>query len=72
MDFSEPGKREVATWITFPKGVSWTPQQIEVNGRKERRVACALAKDNFHYRVYDLDHHEQEEDAEEQMDLTGK
>lgn len=43
------------TWQKFPAGVSWTPQRLEVNGRKGRRVACVVAEDGFHYRVYDLD-----------------
>ena len=43
------------TWLEFPEGVSWTPERIEVNGRKGRRAICVLAQDRFHYRVYDLD-----------------
>ena len=43
------------TWQEFPEGVSWTPEKMEVNGRKGRRAICVLAQDRFHYRVYDLD-----------------
>ena len=42
-------------WVEFDRGVSWTPQRLEVNGRKGRRAVCVLAEDLFHYRVYDLD-----------------
>lgn len=43
------------TWLKFPEGVSWTPERIEVNGRKGRRAICVLAQDRFRYRVYDID-----------------
>ncbi|KAL9602386.1 MAG: hypothetical protein Q9179_002543 [Wetmoreana sp. 5 TL-2023] len=39
----------------FPVGKTWTPQSLEVNGRKGRRMICVLAEDNLHYRQYDLD-----------------
>ncbi|MCJ1379769.1 hypothetical protein MMC17_002872 [Xylographa soralifera] len=40
---------------TFPSGSSWTPEIIEVNGRKGRRAICVVAQDRMHYRIYDLD-----------------
>ena len=40
---------------SFPKGLTWTPDRIEINGRKGRRAVCVLAQDALHYRVYDLD-----------------
>lgn len=40
---------------TFPKGLSWTPERLEVNGRKGRRVVCVVAQDKIHYRIFDLD-----------------
>ncbi|MCJ1435652.1 hypothetical protein MMC27_005027 [Xylographa pallens] len=40
---------------TFPSGSSWTPERIEVNGRKGRRAVCVVAQDRTHYRIYDLD-----------------
>ena len=43
------------TWLEFPEGISWTPERIEVSGRKGRRAICVLAQDGFHYRVYGLD-----------------
>ena len=40
---------------TFPTGPAWTPERIEVNGRKGRRAICVVAQDRMHYRIYDLD-----------------
>ena len=40
---------------SFPKGPTWTPERMEINGRKGRRAVCVLAQDNLHYRIYDLD-----------------
>ncbi|MCJ1284818.1 hypothetical protein MMC26_004155 [Xylographa opegraphella] len=40
---------------TFPSGSSWTPERIEVNGRKGRRAVCVVAQDRTRYRIYDLD-----------------
>ena len=36
-------------------GPTWTPERIEINGRKGRRAVCVLAQDRLRYRVYDLD-----------------
>ena len=55
MDLADPEHLRTYTWLEFPPGVCWTPQRMEVNGRKGRRVICVVAQDNFHYRVYDLD-----------------
>lgn len=64
---SDPKEMEEHTWIEFGPGVSWTPQRIEINGRKGRRVACVLAEDGFHYRVYDVDNRDQEIDGGDAM-----
>ena len=55
IDLADPEHLRTYTWLEFPPGVSWTPERMEVNGRKGRRVLCIVAQDNFHYRVYDLD-----------------
>ena len=55
IDLADPEQLMAYTWLEFPPGVSWTPQRMEINGRKGRRVICIVAQDNFHYRVYDLD-----------------
>jgi len=36
---------------------------VEANGRKGRRAACVLAQDLFHYRIYDLDGHPEDEES---------
>lgn len=40
---------------TFPQGLEWAPEKIEINGRKGRRIVCVLAKDKINYRIYDID-----------------
>ena len=55
VDLTDAKQLELYTWQQFPAGVSWTPQRLEVNGRKGRRVVCVVTEDGFHYRVYDLD-----------------
>lgn len=55
IDLSDPDVASAYTWQEFPEGVSWTPERMEINGRKGRRVICVLAQDRVHYRVYDLD-----------------
>ena len=40
---------------TFPAGPTWTPESLEINGRKGRRAVCVLAEDRLRYRVFDLD-----------------
>lgn len=65
IDLSDAGQCRACTWHEFPAGVSWAPGRLEVNGRKGRRVICVLAKDNFHYRIYDLDNPSNAEEAED-------
>lgn len=55
IDLRDPDVAREYTWLEFPEGVSWTPERLDVNGKKNRRVTCVLAQDGFHYRVYDLD-----------------
>ena len=55
IDLSDPDVASAYTWQVFPEGFSWSPEKLEVNGRKGRRAICVLAQDRFHYRVYDLD-----------------
>ena len=50
---------------SFPKGPAWTPERIEINGRKGRRAMCVLAEDTLHYRIYDLDSMPNEEETME-------
>ena len=64
LDFSDSELVERYTWLDFGSGVSWTPQRLEVNGRKGRRVACVVAEDRFHYRVYDLDTRDRAQEVE--------
>lgn len=55
IDFSDHEQVKTHLWHEFPQGVCWTPDRIDVNGRKGRRVVCVFAQDKFHYRIYDLD-----------------
>ena len=55
IDLSAPDTASAYTWLEFPEGAFWTPERVEINGRKNRRVICVLAQDRVHYRVYDLD-----------------
>ena len=63
IDLWNPEDLNACTWQEFPVGVSWTPERLDVNGRKGRRVICVLAQDRFHYRVYDLDSSSETQDA---------
>lgn len=67
MRLSDSEGMEEHAWLEFGPGVSWTPQRIEINGRKGRRAACVLAEDGFHYRVYDLDKRDQGIDGGDAM-----
>ncbi|KAI9814210.1 MAG: hypothetical protein M1827_003376 [Pycnora praestabilis] len=40
---------------TFSSDDAFSPEKIEVNGRKGRRVVCILGHDRLHYKIYDLD-----------------
>lgn len=52
---------------TFPEGRAWTPERIEINGRKARRSICVVAKDMVTYRVLDLDSlHENKGESKEE------
>lgn len=56
----------------FPEGVAWTPERIDINGRKARRGICVVAKDMVNYRVLDLDSlHEKMDVAEEGTNSRG-
>lgn len=55
IDLSNAEQCRACTWHEFPTGVSWTPERIEVNGKKGRRAVCVTAQDRLHYRIYDLD-----------------
>ena len=41
----------------FPTGVSWAPETMDINGRKDRRVMCVVAQDKKRYRIYHVDSH---------------
>ena len=53
---------------SFPEGPTWTPERMEINGRKGRRAICVLAQDALRYRVFDLDSTSNDEDV---MDVTN-
>ncbi|KAM0799702.1 anaphase-promoting complex, cyclosome, subunit 4-domain-containing protein [Usnea florida] len=55
IDLSNPDVANAFTWQKFPEGVSWSPERMDVNGKKNRRAICVVAQDRFNYRVYDLD-----------------
>ena len=48
---------------TFPHGLEWAPEKIEINGRKGRRIVCVLAKDKINYRIYDIDSANEQDEA---------
>lgn len=45
----------------FPKEEGFVPAKLEVNGRKNRRVALVLDEEGRRWRVYDLDHADDED-----------
>lgn len=55
VDLSQQENALEQTKHVFPSGPSWTPEKLEINGRKGRRAACLLAQDRLHYRQYDLE-----------------
>lgn len=55
----------------FPAGAAWTPERIEINGRKSRRSVCVVAKDRVTYRVFDLDSLHQNKDESEKKTKSG-
>ena len=46
---------------TFAKDDPFKPAKIVVNGREPRRYCVVIAEDKKHLRIFDLDHHEQDE-----------
>ncbi|KAL9615153.1 MAG: hypothetical protein Q9167_000359 [Letrouitia subvulpina] len=54
-DLSQQKNALEHTKHVFRSGPSWTPEKLEINGRKGRRAACLLAQDRLHYRQYDLE-----------------
>lgn len=56
----------------FPEGAAWTPERIEINGRKSRRGICVVAKDRVTYRVFDLDSlHKNKDELENETNSGG-
>lgn len=55
IDFSQQENMDQFVQHRFPSGLAWTPERIEVNGRRGRRVICVVAKDETRYRIHDLD-----------------
>lgn len=53
---------------TFPPGVSWAPEKMDINGRKGRRVICVVAQDKKRYRMYDVDSNPDVEEPEDGRD----
>lgn len=73
LDLSDPEEMTRYVQHTFPDGPSWTPQRLEVNGRKGRRAACVVAEDRIHYRIFDVDAPvEEAEVSEEGQDAGGE
>lgn len=56
----------------FPEGAAWTPERIEINGRKSRRGICVVAKDRVTYRVFDLDSLHKNQDESEKETNSGR
>lgn len=57
---------------TFPEGPAWTPERLEINGRKSRRGVCVVAKDMVTYRVLDLDSRHEKMDESEEESKSGR
>ncbi|KAI4248912.1 MAG: hypothetical protein L6R40_000924 [Gallowayella cf. fulva] len=55
IDLTKPNEVSLHAVHQFPAGKMWTPQKLEINGRKGRRMVCVLAEDRHHYRQFDLD-----------------
>ena len=55
LDLSNEGEIKQYIQHTFPDGPSWTPQRLEVNGRKGRRAACVVPEDRIRYRIFDIE-----------------
>ncbi|PGH35384.1 anaphase-promoting complex subunit 4 [[Emmonsia] crescens] len=61
---------------TFPQQGGMEPVELQVNGRKGRRVVCVLYADGLRYSVFDMDSsgsgEEEEEEEEEEEDGDGE
>ncbi len=44
----------------------WTPERLEVNGRRGRRAVCVLGTDRIHYKIFDLDSVSNKEDESDE------
>ncbi|KAI9721737.1 MAG: hypothetical protein M1812_002072 [Candelaria pacifica] len=51
---------------SFPPNETWTPERLEVNGRRGRRALCVLGADRIHYKIFDLDGGSSKEDASDE------
>ena len=66
LDLSNEANLKQYICHSFPAGSIWTPQRLEVNGRKGRRAVCVIAEDSLHYRIFDLDSSREVDEAEGQ------
>ncbi|KAG5288861.1 anaphase-promoting complex component Cut20/Apc4 [Histoplasma capsulatum G186AR] len=61
---------------TFPQQEGMEPVELEVNGRKGRRVVCVLYADGLRYSVFDMDSsgvaEEEEEAGDGEMEVEDK
>lgn len=57
---------------TFPQQEGMEPVELEVNGRKGRRVVCVLYADGLRYSVFDMDSSGVAEEEEEAGDGNGE
>ena len=67
-DLSGPEPMALLTRHTFPAGISWAPEKMDINGRKGRRVMCVVAQDMTRYRTYDVDGNVEKEISENDKD----
>ena len=69
LDLSDEVKLKHYIRHTFPAGNIWTPQRLEVNGRKGRRAVCVISEDNLHFRIFDLDSSREVDGGEDEDDI---
>ncbi|KAL8693429.1 MAG: hypothetical protein Q9218_001739 [Villophora microphyllina] len=69
-DLRDPKVLAGHTIQRLPAGQAWTPQALEINGRKGRRTLCVLAKDGIHCRQYALDKLDEEANDGEESDVA--
>ena len=62
------GQLQDFTWVSFARGMSWTPQRVALHSKKGRRAVCVLAEDSLHYRIYDLDSGKEVNNVDESME----